>query len=55
MQTFTRQGDDIHVSLPISVTEAVLGRQVRAAMTTGTVMLTVPKGLQHLRRSAPQR
>ncbi len=41
---FTRQGDDIHLDLPITLTEAVLGGQVKAPTPTGSVLLTVPKG-----------
>lgn len=41
---FTRQGDDIHLSLPISLPEAVLGANVRAPTTTGAVSMTIPKG-----------
>ncbi len=41
---FTRHGDDIHVDLPITLAEAVLGARVRVPTPTGPVMLTVPKG-----------
>ncbi len=41
---FTREGDDIHVELPITLKEAALGGEVRAPTTTGGVMLRVPKG-----------
>jgi len=41
---FTRQGDDIHLDLPVTLAEAVLGGQVRAPTPTGSVVLTVPKG-----------
>lgn len=40
---FSRHGDDIHVELPITLTEAVLGARVRAPTPTGAVTLTVPK------------
>ncbi len=40
---FTREGDDIHVELPISVKEAALGGEVRTPTTTGSVMLKIPK------------
>jgi DnaJ-class molecular chaperone len=40
---FTREGDDIHVELPITLKEAALGAEVRAPTTTGSVMLKVPK------------
>ncbi|MCO5093565.1 J domain-containing protein [Bosea sp. (in: a-proteobacteria)] len=41
---FTRDGDDITLELPISLTEAVLGAEVRVPTPTGDVTLTVPKG-----------
>ncbi|QBR70768.1 molecular chaperone DnaJ [Beijerinckiaceae bacterium] len=41
---FRREGDDIHLDLPISLTEAVLGGEVRVPTTTGAVTMTVPKG-----------
>jgi DnaJ-class molecular chaperone len=40
---FTRKGDDIHVELPISLSEAVLGGKVQAPTPSGTVTMTVPK------------
>ncbi len=40
---FTREGDDIHLELPITLTEAVLGGQVPVPTPTGTVMMRVPK------------
>ena len=36
---FTREGDNIHVELPITLKEAALGGEVRAPTTTGGVML----------------
>jgi DnaJ-class molecular chaperone len=41
---FTREGDNISLELPISLTEAVLGGQVRAPTPTGDVTMLVPKG-----------
>lgn len=41
---FTRDGDDIRVDLPVSLSEAVLGASVRVPTADGAVMLTVPKG-----------
>ena len=41
---FTRTGDDITLELPISLTEAVLGGQVRVPTPTGDVTMSVPKG-----------
>lgn len=41
---FTREGDDITLELPISLTEAVLGGPVRVPTPTGDVTMSVPKG-----------
>lgn len=41
---FTRQGNDVHMELPISLGEAVLGGRVRVPTITGEVAMTVPKG-----------
>lgn len=41
---FVRQDDDIHIELPITLSEAVLGARVKTPTPTGAVMLTVPKG-----------
>jgi DnaJ-class molecular chaperone len=41
---FTRIGNDIHVELPITLTEAVLGARIKAPTPTGSVMLAIPKG-----------
>jgi DnaJ-class molecular chaperone len=40
---FTRKADDIHVDLPISLSEAVLGGKVKAPTPSGPVTMTVPK------------
>ena len=40
---FRRAGDDIHLELPITLSEAVLGGQVPVPTPTGTVMMRVPK------------
>jgi DnaJ-class molecular chaperone len=42
--TFKRQGRDIHVDLPVSLSEAVLGAKVDVPTISGSVTLTVPKG-----------
>jgi DnaJ-class molecular chaperone len=39
---FTREGDDIHLELPITIKEAGLGGEVRTPTTTGSVMLRIP-------------
>lgn len=41
---FTRKGDDIHLELPVSITEAVLGARIPVPTPAGEVMLTIPKG-----------
>ncbi|GGC62693.1 molecular chaperone DnaJ [Siccirubricoccus deserti] len=41
---FTRKGDDIHLDLPVSLTEAVLGGKIEVPTPTGPVTMTVPKG-----------
>ena len=40
---FTRQGDDIHVQIPVTVTEAVLGGRIKVPTAAGAVTMTVPK------------
>ena len=40
---FTRKGDDIHVELPISLREAVLGGKVQVPTPSGSVTMTIPK------------
>jgi DnaJ-class molecular chaperone len=40
---FTRKDDDIHVELPISLQEAVLGGKVSVPTPTGAVTMTIPK------------
>lgn len=41
---FTRDGDNIRLTLPVSLKEAVLGAKVRVPTPEGPVMLTIPKG-----------
>jgi DnaJ-class molecular chaperone len=41
---FQREGDDILVTLPITIDEAVLGAKVTAPTITGPVNLTIPEG-----------
>ena len=41
---FRREGDDIHVELPVSLPEAVLGARVPVPTVSGPVTMTIPKG-----------
>lgn len=41
---FQREGDDIRLDLPVTLSEAVLGAEVRVPTPDGPVMLKVPKG-----------
>jgi DnaJ-class molecular chaperone len=41
---FRREGADLHMDLPVSVPDAVLGAKVEAPTPDGVVTLTVPKG-----------
>ncbi len=41
---FTRQGDDLHLELPVTLPEAVLGGRIPVPTATGDVMMMVPKG-----------
>ena len=41
---FTRQGDDISLEVPVSLSEAVLGGRIRVPTPAGEVTLAVPKG-----------
>ena len=43
-RSFTRQGDDIYLELPITLTEAVLGARIKVPTPTGTVTMSVPRG-----------
>jgi DnaJ-class molecular chaperone len=40
---FTREGDDIHLTLPVTLKEAVLGARVTVPTPSGNVAMTVPK------------
>jgi DnaJ-class molecular chaperone len=40
---FVRKGDDIHVELPVTLSEAVLGGKVTVPTPSGPVTMTVPK------------
>lgn len=58
---FTREGDDIWLELPISLSEAVLGGRILVPTPTGEVTMAVPKGsntgtkLRLKGKGAPQR
>ncbi|UKJ72420.1 DnaJ C-terminal domain-containing protein [Azospirillum brasilense] len=41
---FTRQGSDIHVEVPITLNEAVLGATIRVPTVSGPVALKIPSG-----------
>ena len=41
---FVREGDDIHLTLPISLQEAVLGAKIAVPTIDGPVTMTVAKG-----------
>jgi DnaJ-class molecular chaperone len=43
---FTREGDDLHVDLPVSVFDAVLGAEVTAPTMDGEIKLKIPAGSQ---------
>lgn len=44
---FEREGNDLHVTVPLDLTTAVLGGEVRVPTLSGPVMLTVPEGTQN--------
>lgn len=41
---FTRQGDDVHLKIPLTIDEAVLGGKIEVPTISGRVQLTIPKG-----------
>jgi DnaJ-class molecular chaperone len=41
---FRREGDDLHVELPVGLAEAVLGARVSVPTVTGPVTMTIPPG-----------
>lgn len=41
---FTRIGDNIHLELPVTLSEAVLGARIKTPTPSGSVMLAIPKG-----------
>ena len=58
-ETFVREGDDFHITVPIGVHEAALGAKIDVPAPDGTARLRVPPGTQtgqrfHIRgRGAP--
>jgi DnaJ-class molecular chaperone len=40
---FSRIGNDIHLELPVTLSEAVLGARIKVPTPGGSVMLTIPK------------
>jgi molecular chaperone DnaJ len=43
---FHRDGDDIHVTVPITITEAALGAKVEVPTIDGRALLRIPPGTQ---------
>jgi molecular chaperone DnaJ len=43
---FRREGDDIHCTVPITVTEAALGTKIEVPTTEGKTLLRIPPGTQ---------
>jgi len=41
---FSRDGDDVSLEMPVSLTEAVLGGRIRVPTPTGDVTMSVPPG-----------
>src|SRR5262249_56150360 len=41
---FLREGNDVYLDLPVTLSEAVLGARVTVPTPTGAVTMTVPKG-----------
>jgi molecular chaperone DnaJ len=46
-EMFERDGDDLHVDLPVSIYDLILGGRVRAPTMTGEVEMTIPPGTQN--------
>src|SRR5690606_36785012 len=40
---FSRKGDDIHIEVPVSISEALLGARVEVPTIDGPVSVTVPE------------
>jgi DnaJ-class molecular chaperone len=41
---YSLQGDDIHIELPVTISEAFLGARIKVPTPGGPVLVTVPKG-----------
>jgi len=41
---FTREGNDIYLDLPVTLSEAIVGARINVPTPTGSVTMTVPKG-----------
>jgi DnaJ-class molecular chaperone len=41
---FSRHGDNVHIDLPVTFAEAVLGAEIKTPTPTGPVMLKAPRG-----------
>ena len=41
---FAREGNDVYLDLPVTLSEAVLGARITVPTPTGAVTMTVPKG-----------
>lgn len=44
---FSREGDDVHISIPVSVTEAGLGAKIEVPTVDGRALLKIPQGTQN--------
>lgn len=47
---FHREGDDIHIQVPITVSEAGLGAKIEVPTIDGRALLKVPQGTQNLQK-----
>ena len=45
-QFFKREGNDIHIDVPIDFTDAILGNKIEVPTVYGNVLLTIPDGTQ---------
>lgn len=45
-KVFRRQGDDLHLVLPIKISQAILGDTVKVSTLTGEIDLKIPEGTQ---------